>query len=77
MKPCQLDLRLLDLQVRSQRSDLAVVVPSASTGKASRSGWKVGLAIALALTLSLGVWLAVRRNRRAHDLSAGSVAADE
>jgi serine/threonine protein kinase len=56
-KPCELDLRLIDLRIRGTPT-------GAQSAAAPPRGWRVWLALALMSTLVLGVWLAVQRSRR-------------
>jgi len=76
-QPCNLDVRLIDLRVRSQTSDLPAASSLSPAGAPSKSRWQVWLVLALVLTLSVGLWLAVRQSRRARETSVRAVAPPE
>jgi hypothetical protein len=61
--PCAADVRLLDLRIRSQKPD----TPLADMLGAR---WKVWLALAIVVAVSLGMRVAMRRSRRAGKVPA-------
>jgi hypothetical protein len=74
-QPCNVDVRLLNLEVRSAGADLPAAAPAAGapvTGppvaKPPKGGWTVWVVLALVLTLAVGMWLAVRQRRRSDSL---------
>jgi hypothetical protein len=70
-KPCALDARFVDFRIR------ATPVAGVPAAAPPRGSWKVLLALALVLPVSVGVWLAVRRGRRtgARQAETGAVPA--
>lgn len=71
-QPCNLDIRLLDLHIRSQTSDgmpTAAVVAAAEGAiapapPAGRALWRMAAVAALLLAIAGGMLLAIRRGRR-------------
>ena len=62
-EPCTLDVRLLELRIRSQTSELPGAGPAAEAAASSRTGWRLLAAAAVFLALTIGTLLAIRRSR--------------
>jgi hypothetical protein len=76
-QPCNVDVRLLDLRIRSggATADVPGAGPPGTNPPAAGppwAGWKVWLAVAMALAVAVGTWLAVRQRRRAGKASAAA-----
>jgi hypothetical protein len=75
-RPCLLDMRFLDLRIRSAQPVTAAVTAVAQAGDHAVKGtWKLWLVLALVMALSLGVLLAVRQRRRPGTMPAPAAGA--